>query len=260
MSLLAEAQAAIAEAMLSGDSAALPVSLARGPDGVKGFDIHLRHYKRSLTSTLIQKFPATAWLLGEDCLTWAAQRFIRVSPPRTPCIAEYGHEFSEFLAQLDIGESRTYVGSFACLDWMLGKAAIAVDEAPLQWSEIAAIGADFLLETRVMLQPGLQLLRATHPVDELILLYLNGSEPESYSLPAAESLIEVQGSRGRFSLRQLDPGLFAFRHALCSGSGIGEAASSAIDADREFDAGQALSSLVDAGLIVSTDVQAGVQK
>jgi len=152
------------------------------------------------------------------------------------------------------------VESFARLDWLLGKAAIAVLEAPLRWSEIAAIGPERLLETRVTLQSGLKLMRADHAVDELILLYLKGEEPLEYSLAAGESLIEVRGSRGEFAVTRLAPARFAFRQALCAGSSIGEAASNALDADHAFDAGQALRSLADAGLIVSTIVQARVHQ
>jgi hypothetical protein len=260
MSLPAETQAAIVEAMLSGNRVDLPPSLGPGPEAARRFDIHLRHYRASLTSTLIQKFPATVWLLGEGVLTRAAQEFIRFSPPRTACIAEYGHDFPEFLGRLDAAESRPYVEALARLDWLLGKAAIAVHEAPLQWSEIAAIGPELLPEARVTLQSGLKLMRADHAVDELILLYLNGDEPDEYSLAATESLIEVRGSRGGFSVTRLDPARFAFRQALCGGSSIGEAASSAIDADHGFDAGQALRSLADAGLIVSTAFQTRIHQ
>lgn len=251
MPSLADTQAAIANAMISGSGEKLPDSLFDDSSGNNRFRIHIRHYHASLTGTLIQKYPATEWLVGRDLLAAAASEYVRTGAPTTPCIAEYGRGFPAFLAQSDSTNDWPYIEAFARLDWLLGKASIAVDEAPLQWSDISASGPEALLDTRLTLQPGMRFLRAAHPVDDTIRSYLADKEPPNGRVGAAETRIEIRGSRGAFSLMRIDPGEFEFRLALHSGLPIGEAASAAIAVDPLFDAGRAVRSLTDAGHVAA---------
>lgn len=251
---LVDTQAAIANAMISGSDAELPDSLFRGRGGIRRFNIHIRHFQASLTSTLIQKYPATEWLVGRDLLALVALEYVRTGAPTTPCIAEYGGDFPEFLARSERTGHWPWIESFARLDWLLGKASIAIDEPPLRWSEITASGPEALLDTRVTLQPGMAFLRAAHAVDDIILSYLTGKEPQNGPVAVSETCIEIHGSRGAFSLSRISPSQFEFRHALYSGVQIGEAASMAMEVDSTFDAGQALRDLTDAGHIAAREL------
>lgn len=252
MQRLADIQAAIAKAMISGDRNAVPQSLVGASGGARRFEIHVRHYRASLTGNLIRKFPATQWLTGKNPFATAALEYVQLRAPTTPCIAEYGVDFPEFLARCEHTGHYPYIEPFARLDWLLGRASIAVEEPPLPWSAIAAGDPERLLETRVTFQPGMQFLRAEYPVDEIILPFLAGKEAESRPAPMTETYIAIYGSRGEYSMTKIDPGQFEFRCALHAGRSIGEAASTGLDVDPEFDAGRALRRLADAGLIVST--------
>jgi hypothetical protein len=250
---LAKTQAAIAKAVTSGSSAALPASLFDGPAGNRRFRIHLRHYQASLTATLMQKYPATQWLVGTGLITRVAFEYVRISAPGTPCIAEYGGDFPVFLAKHETTGRWPYIEAFAQLDWLLGKASIAVDAPPLRWSEVSAIGPEALVDTHLTLQRGIRFLRASHPVDDVILSYLAGKDRPSGIVRAAETIIEVRGSRGTYSLTRIDPSEFAFRFALHLRLPVGEAASAAIEVDPSFDTGRALRTLTDAGLIAAME-------
>lgn len=252
MSQLAETQAAIAAALISGDTRLAPASL--GGDSKARFGIHIRHYHASLRTALSEKFPATAWLLGGNLFASAAAAYVRERPPGAPCIAEYGSDFPEFIARLDPIAPMSYIESFARLEWALARASIAVDETAIGWHELAGIGPELLLDTAIRLQPGLSYLEATHPVDSLIRLFLSDREPDTFELPAKATLIEVGGSCGAFSIDRLDAETFTFRAALARGATIGEAAGDALDAAGDFDAGQALRELVDRGLVASTTI------
>lgn len=251
---LADTQEAIAKAVTSGSSADLPDSLFDDPAGNRRFRIHLRHYQASLTTTLIQKFPATQWLVGAELFTRLAFEYVRASAPGTPCIAEYGEYFPVFLAKQESTARWPYIDALAQLDWLLGKASIAVDEPPLRWSEISARGPEALVDTRLDLQPGIRFLRARHPVDDIILSYLADEDPPSRHLPAAETSIEVRGNRGTYSLTRIDRSNFEFRFALHSGLPVGEAASAAMEVDPLFDTGRALRTLADAGYIAAMEL------
>src|ERR1700704_2581225 len=117
---------------------ALPM-LVGGRDPAKRLAIHQRHFEASLTSALLSKFPATSWLIGSTAITQAARAFVHRHPPMAPCIAEYGAEFPQFLAQRVGAEQIPYLCSFVELEWHLGHAAVAIDHPALAIDAFAMI-------------------------------------------------------------------------------------------------------------------------
>lgn len=248
---LADTQAAIAQAMVTGEPRLAPATLVGGSDAQSRFGIHLRHYHASLSTALREKFPATAWLLGAHLFQAAASAYVRERPPQTPCIAEYGRAFPSFLACFEPAARLRYVESFAALDWLLGRVSIAVDAKSLAWHDLASAGPSLLLNATFKLQPGLGYLRAGYPVDSVMQLYLSDQEPEVLEISACEASIEVSGSRGSFRITRLDPATFVFRHALSRGETVSDAAGRSLDIKGLFDPGQALRELVASGLVIA---------
>jgi hypothetical protein len=156
---LVDLQRSFARAMTSGNGAALGGHLRGGPDLDKRLVIHLRHYATSLTAALCDKFPASTWLLGTEVVREAAAAYVRLHPPLQPCIAEYGRDFPQFLARHPRATRLPYVRSFAELEWAVAQASIAVDAHPLSWTELAASGAERLVDSRLALQPGVHYVR-----------------------------------------------------------------------------------------------------
>ncbi|HEY8520617.1 MAG TPA: DNA-binding domain-containing protein [Gammaproteobacteria bacterium] len=248
---LAELQAQIAHAVVSGDCERAAAALAGGADPARRLAVHARHFVTSLTGALREKFPATTWLLGTDLVAAAAHAYVRARPPHRPCIAEYGADFPAFLGEFDGTRTPPYASAFAALEWAVGRASIAVAAPSLAWSDVARLGAQGLLDATLELQPGLEYLRFAWAVDELMKMYLSGCEAETFVLRETDTCIEVRGSRGSLALTRLDPATFTFRAALREGQTIGAAASAALDSAAAFDAGAALRELVHAGLAIA---------
>ena len=173
MQQLPEIQAHFRDAVVSGETNGISPALIGGRYPEKRLAIHQRNYHSSLTDALLTKFPATEWLLGTRFLSEAAGGFIRECPPHVPCIAEYGIEFPDFLGQRT--PHLPYVRDFAQLEWSVGKAAIAVDQPPVDVTIFAEI--DSLPDTSVTLQTGVHYLHASWPIDELLTAYLTESAP-----------------------------------------------------------------------------------
>jgi hypothetical protein len=246
MQRLPEIQAHFRDAVVSGDTNGISPALIGGRYPEKRLAIHQRNYHASLTDALLTKFPATEWLLGTRFLAEAAAAFIRECPPRVPCIAEYGIKFPDFLGQRT--PHLPYVRDFAQLEWSVGKAAIAVDQAPVDVPIFAEI--DSLPDRSVTLQTGVHYLYASWPIDELLTAYLTESAPARFELIPADVWIEVRGARGKFQLSRLAEEEFVFRRWLAQGVSIGPAAERALDSNGEFDPGRALGSLLAAGLVI----------
>jgi hypothetical protein len=251
MPSLADTQARLRAALVEGDAAAIVPVLVGGRDPAKRVAIHRRHYVKSLVTALLGKFPAVCWLMGHPFAIEAAEEFIRHHPPTAPCIAEYGADFPEFLADRRGAERIPYLRSFAELEWHLGHISIAVDHPALGMDAFGAMSADALPDLVLALQPGLHYLSAPWPIDELMKLYLTETAPDHYVFEPAETRIEVRGARGDFRINRLDGGTFAFRSGISGGASIGAAAERGLDSDAAFDPGRALTMLVDDGLVTA---------
>jgi hypothetical protein len=245
MQPLNEIQSHFHAAVVHDDTNGISHALIGGRHPEKRLSIHQRNYQASLTDTLLTKFPASQWLLGTRFLTEAAGRFIRGCPPRKPCIGEYGSEFPDFLGQC--APHLPYVRDFAILEWLVGKAAIAVDQPSLDVDAFSEI--DSLSDAVVTLQSGVHYLRSGWPIDELMTIYLSDNAPAQFELIPDDIWIEIRGARGKFEVNRLTEDAFTFRQSLLRGASIGEAAADVLDKNAGFDSGRALASVLTAGLL-----------
>jgi hypothetical protein len=252
---LADIQKGVRDALILGDVTGLDSMLVGGHDARKRLAIHQRHYHASLITALLDRFPATVWLVGSEFVTATAREFVRNCPPSRPCIAEYGEEFPASLAARPGAADVPYLQQFGELEWHVGRLSIAVAVPPLTQADLAAIDPAALADATLAVQPGALYHHADWAIDQLISLYLSDSVPDQFSLQPGDAWLEVRGARGGLTINRLTHADFAFRAALAAGERLGDAAVSALDIDPAFDAGQALLSAVADGLVTAIDVR-----
>lgn len=243
--LLAETQAAIRAAVFGDDTAAS----ASGAAPPRRLAIHRRHYHASLIAALATKFPATAWLMGAQAFTALAESYVRATPPKAPCIAEYGEDFPEHIAGLPDRARTPYLASVAQADWHLGQVSISVSGTPLPIAALASVPEADLPDVTLTLQPGLRFLAAEWPVDTLIALYLGGDPPDRFVLEPEQVWLQFRGARGKFGVERVESAEFAFRRALAGGRSLGAAAECGLSARGDFDPGAALAAVFATGLV-----------
>jgi hypothetical protein len=251
VSSLADVQRRIRDAVVMGDPESAASLFVGGNDGARRLAIHLRHYRTSLVTAVLGRFPATGWLVGTPLLEAAATRFVRECPPSAPCIAEYGREFPQFLAAWPGAERVSYLREFAELDWHLGRLAVATDRSAVTRGHLAAVSGEALADTRLTLQPGTHYVHAGWPIDELMTLYLSDAAPAQFVMAGTDVWIEVRGARGSFRFSRLTPAEFSFRIAIAEGLPLGDAAQRAWGSDPAFDPGLGLAAIVDEGLVTA---------
>jgi hypothetical protein len=250
---LAELQTGVRQALTSGEVTPLASVLVGGGYPLHRLAIHQRHYEASLVTALLEKFPATVWLIGSEAVAQAARAFARAHPPVRPCIAEYGSDFPAFLAASHTDAMPPYLRSFAELEWAVAQASIAITEAPATWSDVVAVGAEALPGTRLRLQPGLRFVHAKQAVDDLMTVYLGGTAPDQFTLAEEDVWIQVRGARGDIGLTRLDAQTFRFRTALLDGQALGDAVDQTLARDAGFDTAAALRVLIAEGLVASIE-------
>ena len=251
---LADLQGQVRQAVVLGDAPALDSLLVGGGDGRARLAIHRRHYESSLVRALLDRFPATVWLVGSDFVTQTARQFVRECPPSGPCLAEYGEGFPAFLAGRRGTEGIPYLKAFAELEWHLGRLSLAVTRPALTRTHFSALDSASLADVTITVQPCVHYLRAAWAIDDLMRAYLTAGAPDRFLLDDAEVWLELRGARGELRMNRLDPAAFTFRTALAAGQPLADAALAALDIDAAFDAGQALTRLIDEGLVAAFDV------
>lgn len=250
---LRDVQMAIRDALVLGDICGLESMLAGGAAASKRLAIHQRHYRVSLVTALLDRFPATVWLVGSAFVTEAAQRFVRHHPPTRPCIVEYGEEFPAFLAAQPGAAAMPYLRQFIELEWHVSRLSLAVDMPALPMASLSTVDATTLADARLALQPGVHYFHADWALDELMSLHLADNAPDQFPLHPGDVWLELRGARGELRMNRLGHAPFAFRAALAASETLGNAAVSALEIDEAFDAGQGLLSLFGDKLIVRID-------
>ena len=190
---LTDIQVAIRDALVDGHSAAVVPVLIGGTRPEHRLAIHQRHYVASLTRALVERFPATVWLVGSDLVTHVARSFIREHPPSRPCIAEYGDGFPRYLGMHPAAGALPYLAQFAELEWHLGRLALATEESP-----------------------NVQYLHLDWALDELIGVYLTDTAPDAFTLRQEDVWLEIRGLRGELQMSRLNHEEFVRRVAAQS--------------------------------------------
>ncbi len=251
MPALRDLQQGMRDALTRDDHSAIEPVLVGGRHPHARLAIHQRHYRTSLITALLDRFPATVWLLGSTFVTEAARRFVLTCPPSKPCIVEYGDDFPAFLSRTPGAADVPYLRPFAELEWHLGRVSLAILLPALTQADLAELDPDRLGDLTLPLQPGVQYLHTTWAVDALMRLFLADSAPDRFTLDEGDAWIELRGARGEVQMNRLDRGSFTFRVALSTGQPLGDAAASALDVDATFDAGQAFAALIHEGLVTA---------
>ena len=190
MYTLADFQAGIRDALIDGNSAPVAPVLLGGTRPEHRLAIHQRHYVASLTRALVERFPATVWLVGSELVTHVATSFIREHPPSRSCVAEYGDGLPPYLGAHPAAGSLPYLEQFAELEWHLGRLALATEESP-----------------------NVQYIHLDWALDELIGLYLTDTAPDAYALRQEDVWLEIRGLRGALQMNRLTSEEFARRVA-----------------------------------------------
>jgi hypothetical protein len=180
MPALVDIQSSVRDALVRGDRRALAPLLSGGAHPEQRLAVHQRHYAASLTRALLDRFPATVWLVGSEFVTDAATSFIREQPPSKPCIAEYGESFPQHLGTHPAAVSLPYLSQFAELEWHLGRLALATEHSP-----------------------NVHYLHLDWSLDELIGVYLTDSAPDAFALRQEDVWLELRGLRGALEMHRL---------------------------------------------------------
>jgi hypothetical protein len=241
-------QPAFAAALLDAEHAVPPGLLAADP--AERFAVYRNNVVSGLGRALATGFPAVEAIVGAEFFAAMAAIFVRVSPPASPVLLDYGAALPDFLNSFAPAAELPYLADVARLELAYTRAFHATDAEPLPADTLGQLTADHIGALRVNLHPSLQILRAAYPAATIWAM-------NTGRLPLAEitdwSAQDILVLRPQYSVDviTLSPGEAAFLTALQAGSTLGEAAAAALDAAAIFDLGPALAALFMRGAVIA---------
>ena len=140
-----------------------------GSDPARRFAVYRNNVIASLIDALAETFPVTLELVGEEFFRAMAGVFVRVAPPRSALLAEYGEGFPDFIENFEPARGVPYLADVARLELLRVRAFHAADADPVSPEQIAHALADpeRLPALRVVCHPSLGVLSSRYAVVSL---------------------------------------------------------------------------------------------
>jgi hypothetical protein len=247
---LAELQASMTEAVLSGNAAPLAGELTiPNADALRRFSIFRNNAFLSLTRHLEAVFPVTARLGDERFFRYAAFEFIKSHPPREPRLSSYGRAFPRFLARFPACRSAPILPEMASLEWAVHSALTAAEQAPLAPSVLAEKHGQNTAGLCLMLQQSLHFAASRWS----LLPLWQGTHSENRPLDRRITRIAIFRNSDNVRFAELSSSRFAFWRSLARGEQLECAAARALARDPVFDLAEEILALFRAGLVIAVD-------
>jgi len=239
--------AAFAPGLLNPDRAT-PSAVA-GPNGKaagKRYNVYRNNVTVSLVNALAAVFPATQRITGAEFFRAMARFHVRATPPTSPLLFDYGHDFAGFIQGYEYARSMPWLADVARIERAWLDAYHAADAEPLAPRSLASIPADRLVATGLRPHPATRVLRSRFPA--LSIFAANRSDGPAGRVEASrpEDALVTRPAL-EVVVRHLPPGGAAFLAHLIAGEPLGPAAASALAESPEFDLAANIAGLLEAG-------------
>lgn len=217
------------------------------------FAVYRNGVTKAAVDALQANYPAVRRLVGDEWFRAAACEFVRVSPPRSALLVEYGAAFADFLAGFEPAADLPYLADVARLDRMWTEAHIAADAMPLAADTLAATFATYA-EDRLT-----DTVLATHPAARwawfdampIYSLWSRNRSTEAFDADIAwigeGALITRPASTVIWC--PLDRAGCAFLDACRTGRSVTQAVEADLDTDPATDLGRLMQTLLVAGAL-----------
>lgn len=245
-------------AALTDPSRAIPVDVV-GPHGkgaIKRYNVYRNNVTVSLIDALAAVYPAAQRITGVEFFRAMARFHIRTTPPASPLLFEYGHDFPAFIEAYDYAQDMPWLADVARIERAWLDAYHAADAPPLSSDALAAIPPDRLGDLIFTVHPATRIVRSNYPAVAIFAMNrVEGPVSPLQSSAAEDALIARPDTD--VAVRLLPPGATTFLTNLIGGETLGVAAAAALEETSSFDLAANIASMFEAG--VFTAVQPGAQ-
>jgi hypothetical protein len=210
--------------------------------------IYRNNVVKRLTESLSATYPVACKLVDPHFFAYAADQYIRRHLPTAACLVDYGADFPCFLAEFPPAATLNYLADVARLEWSVHRVLLATPVPPIAVGALADFDGD-PAELRLRIAPSVAFVASPYAIDQIWIAHQGGDGLGNVRLQSSGVYLQVSGSDG-IQILDLPPATWELRSRLANGEPLGTSLGKAAALDSDFDAGSALATLFNDGLVV----------
>ncbi len=121
----------------------------------------------TLVNALRLSYPAVRQVVGAEFFDAVAADFVRIAPPATAYLNDYGAAFARFVAELPATASLSYMSDLAALEWAVNRALHAPDVPGLDPQRLQALEPAAVAQLCFRAHPGVSVLLLRFPAERI---------------------------------------------------------------------------------------------
>jgi hypothetical protein len=239
--------AAFTAALLDPDRAT--PSVVAGPKGkaaIKRYGVYRNNVTVSLIDALADVFPATQRITGVEFFRAMARFHVRATPPTSPLLFDYGHDFPDFIERYEYAQSMPWLADVARLERAWLDAYHAADAEPLDTRVLAAVPAERLADVIFTPHPATRIVRSRFPAVTIFAANRSDGPVGRIGATGPEDALVTRPALDVMA-RRLPPGGAVFLSRLVAGESLGPTAAAVLAENAEFDLPANIAGMLDAG-------------
>ncbi len=232
-----------------------PPASVSGPNGKaagKRYNVYRNNVTVSLINALAATFPATQRITGVDFFRAMARFHVRATPPTSPLLFDYGHDFPDFIERYEFAQAMPWLADVARIERAWLDAYHAADAKSLTPQALASIPPEQLAETVMTLHPATGIVRSRFPTVSIFVA--NRSEGPVGPITETEPEDALLTRPGlEVTVRHLPSGGAAFLSCLIAGETLGISAAAAFADNPQFDLSANIAGMIEAGVFTAAN-------
>lgn len=238
-------QEAFSAALLDADTPYPQGISCHNGDIERRFAIYRNNVHSGLINALATSYPVVSQLVGFDFFQAMAQDFILEFPPKSPVMSTYGEQFADFVEGFAPACTVPYLADVARLERLCVQAFHAADACPVDPHLLIRTlnNPDSLGQLCLQLHPGVASLDSPYAIAALWTAHQPQGQIQGLDPHQPQSAVVLRNGL-RVEVFAVGCGCAAFVNGLKEGRTLELAACMALEADPEFDLGQALALLI----------------
>ncbi len=230
-------------------------AVVSGPNGkaaAKRYNVYRNNVTVSLINALVATFPATQRITGVDFFRAMARFHVRATPPTSPLLFEYGHDFPDFIERYEYAQAMPWLADVARIERAWLDSYHAADAEPLTPQALASILPEQLANIVLTPHPATRVLRSRFPAVSIFAANRSEGPVGSITETEPEDAL-VTRPRLEVTVRHLPSGGATFLLRLIVGETLGAAATAAFANYPQFDLSASIAGMIEAGAFTAAN-------
>jgi len=229
--------------------------LAATPDDVvardgKGVTSRYNVYRNNVTVSLIDAlaavYPAVQRITGTEFFRAMARFHVRVTPPASPLLFEYGRDFPAFIESYEYAREMPWLPDVARIERAWLDAYHAADGQTMTHEVFSTVDADRIGSLRFTPHPSVRVTRSKYPAVSIFAVNRRDGPVTPICSAESEDALVTRPDHDVLVSR-LPPGGAVFLRTLIDGASLGEAVSAAFEEASSFDLQGNLAGMIESG-------------